>query len=268
MESFCRSYGYSRQAYYKRLGKEQKEEVKQRMVLEAVKKIRERQPEVGAKKIQKMINNKELCVEYIGRDWLFSLLRKEKLLITIKKKYVRTTNSVHGFKIYRNEIKELEINKSNQVFASDITYIDTCEGYGYLALVTDMYSRKIVGYDYSQSLVAEGSIRALKKAIRQAGRTEGIIHHSDRGIQYCCKKYMELINKNKMQISMTEENHVYENAMAERVNGILKNEFYLGDRLISHKIAERLVKEAIEIYNKERLHSSIGFLTPEYKHVA
>jgi transposase InsO family protein len=149
------------------------------------------------------------------------------------------------------------------VFVADITYLETIEGSCYLALVTDLFSRKIVGYDLSKSLAVEGAKRALEMALKNVAEPDKLIHHSDRGIQYCSYTYTDLLNDQHVQISMTEENHVYENAVAERVNGILKGEFMLGDKLRSFKIAKELVKETIDIYNNERLHMSLNYQTPE-----
>jgi transposase InsO family protein len=198
----------------------------------------------------------------LGRDKFFDLMRDEGLLIRRKRKYVKTTNSEHGFKIYSNKIKELEILRPNQVWVCDITYIATAGGFMYLALITDLYSRKIVGYDISDSLEAEGCRRALKRALSKVENPEGIIHHSDRGIQYCCKEYIKLLKKHKMQISMAAKGDCYENAVAERVNGILKQEYDLGSRFITKAIAVKATTEAVNLYNTIRLHRSINFRTP------
>jgi len=168
----------------------------------------------------------------VGRDTLFNVLRKHQMLTLRKKTSARTTNSYHRFYKYNNIIKDLEVTRANQVWVSDITYIRTIKGFCYLALITDMYSRKIVGYDISDSLELKGCVRALNKAIYQAKNTctepsrsiKKLIHHSDRGIQYCSNVYTQILKRKKIDISMTEENHCYENAMAERVNGILKDE--------------------------------------------
>ena len=202
----------------------------------------------------------------IGRDQLFRILRENDLLVRRKKYASRTTNSYHRFYKYNNIIKDLEINRSNQVWVSDITYIRTINGFCYLALITDMYSRKIVGYDLSDSLELNGCVRALNKAIYQAKNTKGIIHHSDRGIQYCSNQYTQILKRKKMEISMTEENHCYENAMAERVNGILKDEFYLDQTFTSMNQAKTATKNAIKLYNNKRLHLSLDYKTPNYVH--
>jgi putative transposase len=198
----------------------------------------------------------------VGRDTLFKILRDHNML-TLRKKYsARTTNSYHRFHKYKNIIKELEVNKPNQVWVSDITYIRTVKGFCYLALITDMYSRKIVGYDLSDSLELKGCVRALNKAIYQAKDIKGLIHHSDRGIQYCSNIYTQILKRKKIDISMTEENHCYENALAERVNGILKDEFYMDQTFTNTAHAKRAVKNAIKLYNEIRLHLSLDFKTP------
>ena len=198
----------------------------------------------------------------VGRDTLFNVLREHKML-TLRKKYsARTTNSYHRFYKYNNIIKDVEITKPNQVWVSDITYIRTLKGFCYLALITDMYSRKIVGYDISDSLELKGCVRALNKALYQTNNIKGLIHHSDRGIQYCSNVYTQILKRKKINISMTEENHCYENAMAERVNGILKDEFYLDQTFMNVAHAKRAAKNAIKLYNEIRLHLSLDFKTP------
>lgn len=198
----------------------------------------------------------------VGRDTLFNVLRKHQML-TLRKKYSsRTTNSYHRFYKYNNIIKDLEVTRPNQVWVSDITYIRTVKGFCYLALITDMYSRKIVGYDLSDSLELNGCVRALNKAIYQAKGIKDLTHHSDRGIQYCSNVYTQILKRNKIQISMTEENHCYENAMAERVNGILKDEFYLDQTFTDMAHAKRATKNAINLYNEIRLHLSLDYKTP------
>ena len=206
----------------------------------------------------------------VGRDTLFKLLRKHNML-TLRKKYSsRTTNSLHRFYKYKNIIKDVLVNRPNQVWVSDITYIRTVKGFCYLALITDMCSRKIIGYDLSDSLELSGCVRALKKALYHAKSTcaersrsiDGLIHHSDRGIQYCSNQYTQILKRNKIEISMTEDNHCYENAIAERVNGILKDEFYLDQTFDSTQHAKKATKSAINLYNQIRLHVSLDYKTP------
>lgn len=261
----CEAYGYSRQGYYKWIVIEGKRRVEEAAVMDEVRRIRKRQPRVGGRKLHKMLGAGE-CT--IGRDRLLRILRERDLLVKRKRKYVRTTQSAHGMKVYKNLIKEEEAQRPEQVFVADITYLETMEGYCYLSLITDWYSRKIMGYAVSRSLSIEGSVRALKMALRMTKNPKLLIHHSDRGIQYCSKGYTEILKKQGVRISMTEENHVYENAVAERVNGILKDELQLGEKLVSFRVAERMVKEAIQIYNEERLHMSLKYMTPAQKHAA
>lgn len=230
-----------------------------------VQRIRKRQPRVGGRKLQKMLRDQAVV---IGRDRLFGVLRGRGLLVRRKKKYVRTTQSAHRFKVYKNLIWNEKAERSEEVFVADITYIATLEGYCYLSLITDQYSRKILGYALSKSLSIEGSVEALRMALRGIKHPKMLIHHSDRGIQYCSKEYTDLLKAKGVGISMTEENHVYENALAERVNGILKDELQLGEKLVSYRVAKKLVDEAVKIYNEERLHMSLDYITPAQKHAA
>ena len=238
------------------------------MIRQAVLKVRHRQPRVGARKLQKHVNA-ELFVQgvQVGRDRLIELLRVWDLLIRPKKNYKRTTNSNHRFKVHKNLIKDKEPQRPNEIFVSDITYIATCESYCYLFLVTDKYSHKIVGYDVNRSLGIEGALAALEMALEQVDHQRPLIHHSDRGLQYCSHDYIRLLRKNKVGISMTEDNHVYENALAERVNGILKTEFLGNTANIPFSVVRGLIGETIEIYNKERLHMSLNYQTPQQVHL-
>jgi len=231
--------------------------------LHIVKKRRKSLPREGVRKLMKSLNNDfEIQQLKVGRDTLFKVLREHKML-TLRKKYsARTTNSYHRFYKYNNIIKDIEVTRPNQVWVSDITYIRTIKGFCYLALITDMHSRKIVGYDLSDSLELNGCVRALNKAVYQAKSINGLIHHSDRGIQYCSNIYTQILKRKKIDISMTEENHCYENALAERVNGILKDEFYLDQTFMNVAHAKRATKNAINLYNEIRLHLSLDYKTP------
>ena len=220
-------------------------------------------PREGVRKLKISLKNDfDKAKIKVGRDTLFNILRKHNMLITRKKYTTRTTNSLHRFYKYKNIIKDVTVNGSNQVWVSHITYIRTVKGFCYLALITDMYSRKIIGYDLSDSLELSGCVRALKKAVYQAKNTHNLIHHSDRGIQYCSNVYTKILKRNNINISMTEENHCYENAIAERVNGILKDEFYLDQIFDSIQQAKVATKNAIHLYNQIRLHVSLDYKTP------
>jgi len=203
----------------------------------------------------------------IGRDRLLRLLREHDLLVSRKKRSCRTTNSRHGFRVYRNLIKNDRPKGPKEVVVSDITYLQAMDGFCYLSLLMDLYSRKVVGYHLSKSLAVEGSVEALKMALRSVKEAKGMIHHSDRGgIQYCSKIYAGFLGKRGVKISMTEEDHVYENANAERLNGILKQELGLGETMASFKMAKKLVREAIDLYNNKRLHLALNYRTPAEVH--
>ncbi len=202
-----------------------------------------------------------------GRDKLHGILRSEGMLIKKKKNYMRTTNSYHMFKKYPNLIKDLPINRAEQVWVSDITYIRTNQGWLYLSLITDAYSKQIVGHQLSDNLKAINSICALKSAIKNRKYPDRpLIHHSDRGLQYCCPDYIKTLNDNHIAISMTTKHDPYENAVAERINSTIKNEFELADRLPDQKSAERELNRTVWIYNNLRPHESCKFLTPLETH--
>ncbi|MDB0600038.1 IS3 family transposase [Tenacibaculum maritimum] len=256
-------FGLKRDAYYKYKSRADKRLELEKQIIKIVRKRRKSLPREGVRKLVKSLDvdfNKGNIK--IGRDTLFNVLRKNQMLTLRKKTSARTTNSYHRFYKYNNIIKDLEVTRANQVWASDITYIRTVKGFCYLALITDMYSRKIVGYDLSDSLELKGCVRALNKAIYQAKNIKQLIHHSDRGIQYCSNVYTQILKRKKIDISMTQENHCYENAMAERVNGILKDEFYLDQTFDNVAHAKRAAKNAINLYNEVRLHLSLDFKTP------
>jgi transposase InsO family protein len=202
-----------------------------------------------------------------GRDRLFAILKFEGMLVKKKRNYMRTTNSYHRFYKYPNLIKDIDINRAEQVWASDITYIRTKEGFMYLSLITDVYSKQVVGYQLSDNLKPINCINALKDAIKSRKYPErSLIHHSDRGLQYCCPDYTDILESNHIGISMTTKHDPYENAVAERINGTLKNEFDLVDRLPDQKHAEREVNKTIWVYNNLRPHDSCDKLTPVQAH--
>lgn len=263
----CELFGVHRDAYYKYLNRFSKKQQEHEVILSLVKRERSVQPRIGTRKLIKTIKTplEDRGVK-LGRDALFNLIRDQSMLIRRKKPNHKTTDSFHRFYKYNNLIKDLEIVRPNQVWVSDITYIRTVKGFCYLALITDLYSRKIIGYDISDSLELKGCLRALQKALRQSRIKVETIHHSDRGIQYCSNQYVNELKKNNMLISLTEENHCYENAVAERVNGILKSEFYLDECFTNLEHAKRAVKNAIKIYNHKRMHLSLNFNTPNVVH--
>ena len=263
VQQVCKCVQLKRDAYYKYRRRYDSLKTVEEKVIKLVQEQRDIQPRVGTRKLHKKLQctflNSGLKV---GRDHLFSVLRDNNMLVKRKKVSYKTTNSYHHFYKYSNLIKDLKVTAPNQVWVSDITYIRTVKGFCYLALITDLYSRKIVGYDISDSLELAGCMRALKKALAKAKPAVGLIHHSDRGIQYCSKQYVAELKKRNVKISMTEENHCYENAVAERVNGILKDEFYLDQCFVNTYNAKVATRSAIKIYNNKRLHLSLGYQTP------
>lgn len=263
MQDTCLCFNLQRDAFYKYKKRYTLRKTMESHVIELVEKERKEQPRIGARKLHETLQPilKPTGVK-IGRDGLFRVLREHNMLVKRKKTSFKTTNSYHHFHKYSNLVKHMEVTKPNQVWVSDITYIRTVKGFCYLALITDMYSRKIVGYDISDSLELTGCLRALQKALRHARPAVGLVHHSDRGIQYCSNQYVNKLKKHKVKISMTEENHCYENAIAERVNGILKDEFYLDQCFFTTEHACIATKNAIKIYNNKRLHLSLGYKTP------
>jgi putative transposase len=264
VKRICAFFEHTRQSFYKRQKKALKTFLEEQLILSEIHRIRRVLPRLGGRKLY--FDLKELKFK-IGRDKLFDLLRKQDLLVKRSKRSSRTTYSNHWFRKYSNLIQGVQLTGTNQVFVSDITYLRTARGFVYLSLVTDAFSRKIVGWDVCSSLCVEGALRALKMALKGVAHPEGLIHHSDRGIQYCCHDYVQLLKDNHILSSMTEENHCYENAIAERVNGILKDEFSLNQTLPSLKVAKELVRDSVRTYNSLRRHMSINYRVPDDVHV-
>jgi putative transposase len=236
-------------------------------MLAEVQKHRKHQPRLGTRKLMLLLEDfmKEHKIK-MGRDALFDLLREHHLLIRKRKRCVQTTFSRHWYKKYPNLIKQYEPLAANLLWVSDITYICLEDGFAYLSLITDAYSRKIVGFYLSESLDTVGCINALKVAISGCAHCSSLIHHSDRGVQYCSLAYVDLLNHNNIKISMTENGDPLENAIAERVNGILKEEL-LQHKYSDIKTARIAVAKAIVIYNTLRPHSSCNMLTPHIAHM-
>lgn len=225
-------------------------------------------PRIGVKKLYYLLYQ-QLHKLHVGRDRLFEILRANNMLIRPKRTYHVTTNSHHRFRKHKNQIKGKTITKPEQVWVSDITYIGIRQNPCYLALITDAYSKKIVGYDVSNSLSVDGSLRALEYALsqREYKYDTPLIHHSDRGLQYCSNEYQRLLKEHVITPSMTEQYDPYENAVAERVNGVLKQEFDIDKyNHLDIEARKKLTKDAIRIYNKYRPHYSNHMLTPYQMH--
>jgi transposase InsO family protein len=222
------------------------------------------EPMTGCRKIHDRISP-QLAEEgiLVGRDKLFEVLGERGMLVKTRKSFARTTYSNHSYAVAPNRVKNLNISRPNQVFVADITYIRLRSDFAYLFLVTDLFSRKIIGYHLSSNLRHEGAIAALEMALKDVSETDGIIHHSDRGCQYCCHEFLKALGRYKMTPSMTDENHCYQNAVAERVNGTLKMEFFLDSTFKNKKLASDAVEDAIRIYNTKRTHWSLRLQTPQ-----
>jgi putative transposase len=225
-------------------------------------------PKTGTRKLMQHIENDLIKNDIkMGRDALFDLLRSWGLLVKKTKRFHITTDSKHFFFKSPNLLKDLALNRSEQVFVSDITYIKTDGGHAYLALVTDAYSKKIMGWkldiNMKVSLVKDALQMAHKNCIHNH---QNIIHHSDRGIQYCCPDFSEFAQNKGFILSTTQQYDPYENAVAERINGILKYEFGLKNNIKNIEIATKMVAQAVKIYNNERLHWSLDLKTPQKVH--
>ncbi len=223
-------------------------------------------PRIGGKKLYYLLQQ-PLTALGVGRDRFFAILRANHMLVMPKRSYHMTTNSKHLYRKYKNLVQDYVPTRPEEVWVSDITYIGGRDKHTYLALVTDAYSKKIVGYDLSDSLEASGAVRALQMANRNREyRQLSLIHHSDRGIQYCCDEYQKVVRRCNLTVSMTESYDPYANAVAERVNGILKQEFGLEELRLPLREQRQVVRESIGIYNSMRPHCSCAMLTPNQMH--
>ncbi len=264
----CSLFGYTKQAYYKCSTRSYMGSIESQQAREAVLEIRKQMPRIGTRKLIFMLKAEfENNQIKMGRDRLFDLLRADGLLVIKRKRYTVTTDSNHWLHKHPNLIKEMDINKPEQVWVADITYIDTASEPGYLHLITDAYSKQIMGYELCNDMHATSTLKALKMAIKaRIYKDREIIHHSDRGSQYCSKLYTNWLLKNNFKISMTENGDPYENAVAERANGILKDEFGLGEQIKDIQEAKMQASQSIAIYNTVRPHLSCRYLTPNEMH--
>lgn len=260
----------SRQNYYARRRQRHRRRVDGQLLVGLVKEEREKQTRLGTRKLYHMLKPALAKAGVkIGRDRMFEELRKEDLLLKPQRaSYPRTTQSYHNLGVFPNRIRERKSSGPHQVWVSDLTYLRTRESFVYLALITDQYSRKIVGWHVGDSLEATGCVRALERALAQLPPGRKPIHHSDQGSQYCCHEYVNRLQQSGLGISMTETNHCAENALAERMNGILKQEYGLGVELPSKALAYQAVEEGIHLYNTRRPHRSLGYRIPAQVHAA
>jgi transposase InsO family protein len=263
----CSLFGKSRQGWYEAQERDAQGMLQETFVLKLVEEIRRGMPRIGTQKLHYMlgINFKEHGIK-LGRDKFYDLLEQHGFLLRYRRRNPITTNSRHRFKKYPNLIRDLALTEGGQLWVSDITYIRVGDGFNYLSLITDAYSHKIVGYSLWPTLESQGAIKALEMALTGTKRSKNIIHHSDRGIQYCCNDYVQCIENAGIQLSMTEKGDPYENAIAERVNGILKTEFGLSDHFTDNLHAQEALSKAFDMYNNHRPHASCDYLTPQVAH--
>lgn len=266
MKSICRLLGYTPQAYHKKTKKQFVQQVQEGLIVQQVYALRKEQPRCGTRKLLIMLQPffKQHAIQ-IGRDAFFDVLAKNKLLVRKTKRSTHTTNSKHHFRRYPNLAKDFKPLKAHELWVSDITYIPLKDRFAYLFLITDAYSRKIVGHHVSDDMKVSSAVVALKKALAQKPVDAIVIHHSDRGIQYCSNDYVNLLTQHHALISMTQSGDPLENAIAERVNGILKTELISSTYADIDKAALSIAR-AVIIYNFKRRHSSLNYQIPHEVH--
>ena len=271
VDSICTLFGKSRQAYYKHLSRQADGAIEEAFVIEMVRATRIDMPRIGSLKLHYLLRSSFGDHHItIGRDRFCALLRSNDLMVKTRKKHLipRTTHSDHPYRKWPDLTPGLVVSRAGQLWVSDITYVRTKEdGFVYLSLITDAFSRKIVGHHLSHTLSARGAVSALNKAVSGLGQEHNLIHHSDRGIQYCCAQYVSRLKEEGIAISMTQSGSPYENAKAERVNGILKTELGLSAEFSGYRAALQGVAKAIDTYNRLRPHMSCGMQTPHQAHV-
>lgn len=268
LEQLCALFGKTRQAYYRKLSYNYQEYTEDCIILDLVQEYRRDMGHIGGRKLWNLINRRLPKHFAVGRDRLFDLLDREHLKVHKKRRSTRTTYSSKWMHQWPNLVKDVIPTAANQIWVSDITYIDTLNGFVYLHLVTDAYSKKILGWCLSPTLHTDYTLQALQMAIRNAGcKLDGLIHHSDRGCQYCCEKYVKLLQDNNILISMTECGNPRENAIAERVNGILKMEWLNDEHFYGIEDARIRIAQVIDIYNNKRPHLSLNYATPNQAYI-
>lgn len=257
----------TRQNYYKQRRRRRRREIDEALVVSLVRRERQQQPRLGCRKLHRLLSKefRDAGIE-VGRDRMFDVLRDHSMLVQPLPKSPRTTYSRHSLPVYSNLIAELETTAPNQIWVTDTTYIRTWENFLYLTLIMDLHSHKIVGYHCGDSLDADASLNALDHALGDLPDDRYPIHHSDRGSQFCSHKFVGRLRNRDLPVSMTELNHCAENSTAERLNGILKQEYGLGRTFISRKQAQRAVDDAVCLYNNRRPHTTLGLRFPSEVH--
>jgi len=269
LQVLCRLFGVTRQAYYQHLTQCNEKSIEALIILKEVQEIRSKHRRMGCRKLYELLEPVMLNHQIkMGRDALFDLLRAHGLLVRKTRRNYITTNSFHWLRKYPNMIRNFIPTGRNQLWVSDITYWRWQNQFYYISFVTDAYTHKIVGYQVAKTLEAIESISALKMAIKGTDKKElaNLIHHSDRGVQYCSHGYVKLLQDNAIEISMTENGDPLENAIAERINGIIKNEYLFNKSIKRLSQAQSALDKAVNLYNNERPHMSLGMLTPKQVH--
>jgi putative transposase len=265
----CEYVEMSRQNYYAARRLRKRREIDEALIVELVRRERRMQPRLGGRKLRHLLRaDLEEANVSIGRDRFFEVLAENDLLVARKPGRPRTTNSRHALPVFHNLLEGRVLSAPNEAWVSDLTYIRTDEGFLYAALITDVYSRKIVGAHIGDSLEAEGCLAALEQALGDLPEGQHPIHHSDRGCQYCCHAYVERLQDRGLAISMTEIMHCYENAMAERVNGILKQEYEMDRTFRTKAQAKKAFEQAVWLYNHRRPHLALEYRFPADVHEA
>jgi putative transposase len=263
----CAWAGMSRQNYYAARRLRRRRQVDEALILELVRRERQVQPRLGGRKLRHLLRaDLEEAGVSVGRDRFFELLAEHDLLVVPKPGAPHTTNSRHCLPVFHNLLAQIELQAPNEAWVSDLTYIRTEEGFLFAALITDGYSRKIVGANIGDSLEAEGCLRALDQALGELPAGKRPIHHSDRGCQYCCHEYVNRLQARDLPISMTEVMHCYENALAERVNGILKQEYEMDRTFRTKAQAKAAFQQAVWLYNHRRPHLMLSYRFPADVH--
>jgi putative transposase len=269
LAKLCGLFGKTRQAFYDHSNRDTDQPMREALIVDKVTLIRHLQPRIGCIKLHRMLKE-DLAGHhiFIGRDRFCKLMRRLNLQVKRKRRYACTTDSNHRYHKWSDLTPGLQLTAPGQLLVSDITYLRTTKGFVYLSLITDAYSRKIIGHHLSLHLKAEGCLIALNKALGSLqNKGSAVIHHSDRGIQYCCDAYIQKLQQNHIKISMTQNGNPYENALAERVNGILKSELGLDSVFDSYGHAVGSTHQAIDVYNRLRPHMSCSYLTPSEAHI-
>lgn len=265
VNDLCEEHGITRQGYHAAQKRAEVREAREEEALKIVKEERRAQPKLGTRKLYDLFEETFRRLK-IGRDKLFDLLRRHGLLVPRKRRSIGTTHWWHTLRRYPNLVRDFTPSRPKELWVSDMTYIPVEDGFAYASIVTDAFSRKIVGFHLALTLEAAGPMKALRMALRGADLTEGLIHHSDQGVQYCSKEYVGTLKKHGCRISMTGGGNPYENALAERVNGTLKNEYLLAYGFNSLDDARAALRETVQLYNERRPHLSLAYEKPAEVH--